>query len=247
MDILKRVGIDVGIAGKDEVCCGARAYDLGYIGEFEKYAENNMELFKGAGVKTLVTSCSDGYFCFKVLYDKFGKKGDLEVLHITEYVAQLIKDGKLDFTKKVPMTVTYHDPCHLGRLGESYIHWEGKLVRDLAKPVLYEPPKEFMRGTYGIYDPPRDVIKSIPGIHFVEMNRIKEYAWCCGAGGGVMEAYPDFAVWSARERIREAKSTGADAIVTACPWCINVFKQTIQESSDSIEVFDVMELVQQAL
>ena len=49
---------------------------------------------------------------------------------------------------------------------------------------LFDPPKEFRRGTYGIYQPPRDVLKSIPGLKLYEMHRTKEYAWCCGAGGG---------------------------------------------------------------
>ena len=45
--------------------------------------------------------------------------------------------------------------------------------------------------------------------------------WCCGAGGGAREAYPDFSNWTATERIEEAKSTGAEAVVSACPWCFN--------------------------
>ena len=247
VNILKQAGVDLGIAGKAEACCGGRVYDLGYKGELTKYADNNMELFRGAGVKTLVTSCADGYFTFKVLYEKFGKKDGLEVLHITEYLAKLLKEGKLKLTKKVPMTVTYHDPCHLGRMGEPFKHWQGQLKRDLTMPVLYEPPKEFMRGTYGVYEPPRDVIKSIPGMKLVEMGRIKEYSWCCGSAGGVKETYPDFAIWTALERIREAKSTGAEAIVTACPWCKNNFTDEIKESGDKIKVYDVVEIIQQAI
>lgn len=247
VNILKHAGVDVGIAGKAEACCGGRIYDLGYKGEFTKYADNNMELFKGAGVKTLVTSCADGYFAFKVLYEKFGKKGNLEVLHITEYLARLLKEGKLKLSKKLPMTVTYHDPCHLGRLGEPYISWQGKLKRDLTMPVLYDPPKEFMRGTYGIYEPPRDIIKSVHGMKLVEMWRIKEYSWCCGAAGGVKETYPDFALWTALERIREAKNTGAEAIITACPWCKNNFADAIKESGDKIKIYDVVEIIQQAI
>ena len=66
--LLKNAGVDVGIMGKDETCCGGRAYDMGYRGEFTKYAENNIEAWNNAGVKTVVTSCSDGYFTFKRLY-----------------------------------------------------------------------------------------------------------------------------------------------------------------------------------
>ena len=78
-------------------------------------------------------------------------------------------------------------------------------------------------------------LKSIPGLKFEEMYRIRAYAWCCGAGGGVKEAYPDFAVWTARERIREAKAVGAEAIVSACPTCKQNFQDALKESGDQSE------------
>lgn len=93
-----------------------------------------------------------------------------------------------------------------------------------------------------MYDPPRNVLNSIPGIKFSEMTRIKEYAWCCGAGGGVNESNPEFAVWTAVSRIDEAKSTGAEAIVTACPWCEKMFMEAIKESGCNLKVYDIVEL-----
>ncbi len=99
----------------------------------------------------------------------------------------------------------------------------------------------------GVFEPPRSVLRAIPGIKLVEMERIKAYSWCCGAGGGVLEAYPDFALWTANERIEEAKSTGAEAIVTACPWCERNFKDAIRESGGSMKVYDIVELVQESI
>jgi Fe-S oxidoreductase len=242
--LLQKAGIDVGIAGANESCCGGRAYQMGYKEDFLMQATQSMELFKKSGAKTLVTGCSDCYYAFKVLYDKFGMKGDLEVLHTTEYLDRLIKKGRLKPTKKVAATVTYHDPCHLGRLGESYIHWQGKEVPGHIR--VFDPPKEFRRGTYGIYEPPRDVLKSIPGLKLVEMDRIKEYAWCCGAGGGVKETNPGFAQWTAQERITEAESTGAEAIATACPGCEQNLNDTIKENGSNLKVYDVAELLEKA-
>jgi Fe-S oxidoreductase len=161
----------------------------------------------------------------------------------------LIKEGKIKLTKKVPMKVTYHDPCHLGRLGEPYIHWKGvekKTLGDMLV-VVHDPPKEYRRGTSGVYEPPRDVLKSIPDLRLVEMERIKEYAWCCGAGGGVIDAFPDYASWTASERLREAKATGAEAMVTACPWCQRNFKDAIKQNGDRFKVYDIVELVQQSI
>jgi Fe-S oxidoreductase len=243
--ILQKAGVNFGIAGNAETCCGGRAYQMGYPKEFLAQAKKNMDMIKKAGVKTLVTGCADGYHAFKVLYDKYELKGSLEVLHISEYIAKLIKDGKLKPRKKVAMSVTYHDPCRLGRLGEPWIHWKGKKIP--GDRFVFDPPKPYRRGTNGVYEPPRDVIKSIPGIKLAEMTRIKEYSWCCGAGGGVNESNPDFALWTARKRIEEAVSTGAEAIVSACPWCEKTLSEAIKESGSGLKVYDIVEIVEKAI
>jgi Fe-S oxidoreductase len=243
--ILQKAGVNFGIAGDAETCCGGRAYQMGYKEDFLNQAKKNMVMIKKAGVKTLVTGCADGYQAFKVLYDRYDLKGDLEVLHISEYIDRLIKEGKLKPRKKVDISVTYHDPCRLGRLGEPWIHWQGKKIP--GDKFVFDPPKEYRRGAHGVYEPPRDVIKSIPGLKFTEMTRIKEYSWCCGAGGGVNESNPEFAKWTARERIDEAVSTGAEAIVTACPWCEKTFNEALEESSISLKVFDIVELVEKTI
>ena len=216
--LLQQAGVDVGIAGKEEACCGGRAYEIGYLGEFTKYAEHNLETYNGSGASKVIVSCSDGYSYFKLLYPKINAKMNFEVLHIVEYLDQLIKEGRIKFTKEVPMKVTYHDPCHLGR---------------------YMDP--------GIYDPPRDILRSIPGLELVEMERSREFSWCCGAGAGVREAYPDFSLWTANERIKEAKATGAAALVTSCPWCERNFRDAIKEYGEKIEVYDIAELAGKAI
>jgi len=243
--ILQKAGVDFGIAGDAETCCGGRAYQMGYEADFLSQAKKNMAMIKKSGARTLVTGCADGYQAFKVLYDKYDLKGNLEVLHISEYLDRLIKDGTIKPRKKVDISVTYHDPCRLGRLGEPWIHWQGKKIP--GDRFVFDPPKTYRRGTQGVYEPPRDVLMSLPGLKLTEMTRIKEYAWCCGAGGGVNDSNPDFAMWTARERIDEAESTGAGAIVTACPWCEKTFNEAIKETGSSLKVYDIVELVEKAI
>jgi heterodisulfide reductase subunit D len=243
--ILQKAGINFGIGGANEPCCGGRAYHMGYKQDFLNQTKKNLELIKKSGAKTLVTGCAEGYHTFKVLYDKFGLKGKLEVLHITEYFDRLIKEGKIKPKKAVNMTVTYHDPCYLGRQGEEYIHWSGKEVIEEIR--TFDPPKIYRRGRNGIYEPPRNVLKSIPGIRLVEMDRIKEYAWCCGSGGGVRESNPEFAMWTADERIDEAETTGAVAIATACPWCEQMFNESIKGKGSILKVYDIVELLEKAV
>lgn len=219
ISLIKSAGTDVGIMGMEESCCGGRAYEIGYVGEFTKYSEHCTETFNSSGASTVVTSCSDGYSTFKNLYPRVNIDMKFDVLHMTEYLDRLIKDGKLKFTKEVPMKITYHDPCHLGRhLGDD-----------------------------GIYDPPRDVLKSIPGVELLEMERNRENAWCCGAGAGVSQANPELALWTANERLKEAKATGATALVTSCPWCVRNFRDAVREYKEDIEIYDIAEIARKAL
>ena len=245
VNLLKKAGVDFGIMGRDEACCGGRAFRIGYRGEFTKYAENNIEAWTNAGVKTVVTSCSDCYHTFKRLYPEVGSK--FEVVHMVEFVDRLIKQDKIKFTKTIPMKVTYHDPCHLGRQGEPYVPWKGEEKKIRGQMVIYDPPRPRYNGAWGVYEPPRDVLRAIPGLELIEMERIREYAWCCGAGGGVIDAYPDFSAWTAAERIEEAKSTGAEAVVSACPWCERNFMDATKRNNVDMKVYDVLGLVQQAI
>lgn len=243
--ILQKAGVNFGIAGDAETCCGGRAYQMGYREDFLNQARKNMAMINTAGAKTVVTSCADGYQAFKVLYDKHGLKGDLQVFHISEYVDKMIAEGRLKPGKKLDLAITYHDPCRLGRLGEPWIHWQGKKIP--GDRFVFDPPKTYRRGTHGVYERPRRVLKSIPGLKLTEMTRIKEYAWCCGAGGGVSESNPEFAKWTALGRIEEAQATGAEAIVTACPWCEKTFNAAVRECGSNLKVYDIVELVEQAI
>ncbi|MDY6797051.1 MAG: (Fe-S)-binding protein [Actinomycetota bacterium] len=237
--LLLKAGVDVGIAGREEACCGGRAYEMGYRGDAENYAEDVLSRVKASGASTLVTACSDGFSTFRYLYPRMGRELPVEVLHISEYLNRLIAEGRLQLTHEVPLLVTYHDPCHLGRRSDPFTGlWEGdKLLRPMSMKRT---------GKKGIYDAPREVLASIPGLELVEMERIREYSWCCGAGGGVLEAYPDFASWTAMERLEEAICTGAQALVTACPWCERSFRDALSENGYDLELYDLSELVVRA-
>ena len=240
--LLLKAGVDLGILGKKEVCCGSPIARIGDSKLFGKIAKANIKTFNQLGISKVVTSCSGCYSAFKADYPKEGEM-KFEVLHVVEYIDQLITEGKLKFTRKLPLKVTWHDPCHLGRRSEPPIPWEGKRVQF----GIYDPPKELRRGTHGVYEPPRNILKSIPGVTLVDMQRIKEYSWCCGSGGGVKSAYPDFALWAAQERVEEAKATGAEGLVTSCPWCESNFRDAIQESNEEMKLYSLVELVSQAV
>jgi heterodisulfide reductase subunit D len=235
LQLLRAGGLDVGIAGREEACCGGRAYELGYRGEASNYADDVLNRVKSSGASMLVTACADCYSHFRYIYPKIGQELPVEVLHVSQVMERLLDSGRLRFRDRLPLSVTYHDPCHLGRKGEPFAGiWEGD---KLDRPMSLK-----RSGRKGIYDAPRNVLGAMPGVELVEMERIREYAWCCGAGGGVLEAFPDFAASTTVERIDEALSTGAEALVTACPWCLRVFKDAVAETSADIAVYDLADL-----
>jgi Fe-S oxidoreductase len=244
--ILQKAGVDVGVFGKQEHCCGGRAFNMGYREDLAQKARRNLNAWQKAGVKTVVTPCADCFHAFKRTYA--AEAGStVEVLHMTQFVDRLIRDGLLTFSKAVPMKVTYHDPCKLGRQGEDYVPWKGKEKKIFGQAVAYDPPRPRYNGAFGVYDPPRNILKAIPGLQLVEMERIREAAWCCGAGGGSLELFPDFAKATAADRLDEAACTGADAIVSACPWCERMFADTASTGDQKLQVFDVIALAGRAL
>ncbi len=95
VQLMLAAGADVGIAGAEESCCGGRAYELGYRGEAENYADDLLSRVKASGAKTLVTPCADGYAHLKYLYPRMGKELPVEVLHTTQYLERLAGEGRL--------------------------------------------------------------------------------------------------------------------------------------------------------
>jgi len=240
--VMQKAGVDLGILGNNEGCCASPILKIGMSDLFKEIAQRNIQQFNDLGVKKVITSCAGCFGIFQSQYPAIGEM-HFEVLHSFQLLDKLIKEGKLHFTKSVPMKVTWHDPCHTGRGGERQNLWEGKRI----KWGLSDPPRQRNYGTNGVYDPPRNILQAIPGIELIEMERIREFSWCCGAGGGVKSAFPDFALESALERVNEAKATGAEALVTSCPWCESNFTDAIIADGKKIQLYSLVELIEKAL
>jgi Fe-S oxidoreductase len=243
--ILLNAGVDLGFFGNGDMCCGGRAKQMGFREAFEQEAAHNAKIWAKAEGITIVTPCADCYHAIKRQYAALGYT--VNVVHTSELIGDLIKKGKLKFKKELNVTVTYHDPCHLGRLGEPFEAWDGTEKKILNQIHTWEPRRPRYAGAYGIYDAPREILSAIPGLRLVEMERIRENSWCCGAGGGCGLFNKTYASAVASERVAEALSTGARTIVTGCPWCEINLKAACAENGGTMAVADIMDIVAQSL
>lgn len=242
--LLQRAKVNFGILGDAEPDCGIDAYWTGHRRVFEKQAERVVDLLNQTGVKTIVTLCGSDLGILRAKYPEYGHPPKAKVLHASEFLQKLIEKGRLRLTKPLQMKVTYHDPCYLGRQSEPPLVWEGEERRTHGVMTYFVPPKPINYGVKGVFDPPRQILRSICGLEFVEMYRVREYSFCCGGGGGVPYAHPRVARSAALHRMDEARSVGAEAVVTACHHCR--YNLTRWQEAGAMPVVDLVDLVYEA-
>ncbi|MFC2047869.1 (Fe-S)-binding protein [Chloroflexota bacterium] len=215
--ILKAAGISFGILGVEESCCGDPARRMGDEYLFQTLCQKNIEILKSYNVKKIVTTCPHCFNTLKNEYPQFS--GNFEVIHHTQFIADLIRNGKLKLggleSSKV---VAYHDSCYLGRYNDIYLE-------------------------------PRDILKAIGGIRRVELTRSGSNGFCCGGGGGRMWMEEDADKRVNVKRIEQIIEAEAALVTTACPYCLSMFEDGLKtkEMEESIKAMDLSELVVQTL
>ena len=149
--LLKQAGVNFGILGEEESCCGDPARRLGNERQFQLQAQKNIKTMQGYNVKKIVTACPHCYNTIKHEYPQFG--GEFEVIHHTEFIAELIKENKLKVARNNGNVITYQDPCYLGRYND-----------------IYQPPRQILNSI-----PDTTVVEMQP-------NRERSFC-CGGGGG----------------------------------------------------------------
>jgi Fe-S oxidoreductase len=213
-EILNLAGLSWGLTPIDVNCCGESLKKVGDLELFERLKNANSKYFTSQGITKIITVSPHCLVSFKKDYGE-----NYEVIHLSELIARLVKEGKLTPKKDLGgQKVTYHDPCYLGRHS-------------------------------GVYDTPRNVLKSIPGIDFVEMGRNREQSICCGGGGGGLWMEKLKGERLSDLRIEEALTTGASVLATSCPYCITMFEDSSRTLNvdEQIKIKDVTELFLESL
>ncbi len=242
--LLQQARVDFGILA-DELGSGIEAYWTGQRRAFAEHAQRAADQVDAAGAKTIVVLGGEDLGVLRSKYSRYSRAPKAKLMHASEFLLRLIQTGKLRLARPVQRcVVTYHDPCYLGRQSEPAQSWQGEERQTHGVMRYFTPPKPINYGVNGVFDAPRQVLGAITGLRLVEMHRIREYAYCCGGGGGVPEAHPQVARSAALQRVDEARDVGAEMLVTACQHC----RRHLSRSQDgsSLPVMDLVDLVYEA-
>ena len=217
--ILQACQIDFAILGKEEGCTGDPARRAGNEFAFQVAAFQNIAVMNMYDVKRIVTACPHCFNTLKNEYPALG--GNYEVLHHTQFLQQLINEGKIkmqgggEFRGK---KITYHDSCYLGR-------------------------------TNNIYEAPRAVLETLDA-ELVELKRCRSNGLCCGAGGAQMFKEDEPGTHRINsERTTDIIESGASIVAANCPFCLTMLQDGIKEreQQEHIHVYDLAEIVAKSM
>ena len=217
VNILNKANIDYAALGNEEMCTGDSARRIGNEYLFQTMAEQNKETFEQYDFKKIVTQCPH---CFTTLKNDYAEMGiDLEVVHHSQYIDELIQNKKITPEPYVDDDITFHDPCYLGRHNDEY---------DAPRNVL----QSVLRGG-----------------EIKEMEKTKSESFCCGAGGGNMWYEIKTGERINQNRVKQAVKTQASTVAAACNFCNIMLEDGVKttQNEENIKVVDIAEMVSQGL
>ncbi len=213
--ILTECGISFAILGNEESCTGDPARRAGNEFVFQMLALQNIQTLNMYNVKKIVAACPHCFNTIKNEYPALG--GTYEVMHHTQYLQQLINEGRLKLQEGGAFKgkrITYHDSCYLGRAN-------------------------------GVFEAPRALLEALD-TDLVELKRSRTNGLCCGAGGAQMfkEDEPGEKRINI-ERSEEIIASNADIVAANCPFCITMLQDGMKakEKQDHVMVYDLAELI----
>jgi Fe-S oxidoreductase len=214
--LLKEAGVNFAILGQEEQCTGDPARRAGNEFLFQMLADANVEILNGYEVKKIVTTCPH---CFNTLlneYPDFG--GKYEVVHHSQYLAQLVSEGRLKPTNRVEAKVAYHDSCYLGRYNDIYDSPRDVLTK-IPGVTLVEPAETRDRGMC-----------------------------CGAGGAQMFKEEEEGSERVNLARVDQLTVIQPDTVATACPFCMRMLSDgLVSREKEEIKQLDVAELLCEAV
>lgn len=215
-NILKKTGVDFGILGNKANCCGESVRKAGDEAVFKQLAQNNIAALKEAGVKKIIVSSPHCYHALKNEYPRFG--ASFEVSHVSQYLLEIMKQGRLKLSKEVKLKVAYHDPCYLGRHND-----------------IYDQPRELLSHVPGL---------ELVELADYRENSL----CCGGGGGRIWMETKSGERFSDLRLAQALETGASVLAVACPYCMLNFEDSVLtQDKSDVIQVKDITELVQEAL
>jgi Fe-S oxidoreductase len=216
-EVLMRAGVKFAVLGREERCTGDPAKRIGHDMLFQQLAMQNIATLDNYGVKKVLTACPH---CFNTLRNEYPQLGgNYEVVHHTEFLQQLLAQGRLQARSGSLDKVTFHDPCYLGR----YNH-------------VYDAPRNVL-----------DAVPDAERVEVENWNQ--RNALCCGGGGGFAFMEEKRGTRMNANRSKQLLATGASTVAVACPFCMMMIDdgvKTVAQPDQSVEVLDVAEVLDRA-
>jgi Fe-S oxidoreductase len=215
--LLNQAGVSFGILGAEEKCCGETARRIGNEYLFQTMAAELVEVINGYGVKKIITTCPHGYNCLRHEYPQFG--GNWEVYHHTEFLARLLREGRLPRLRPLRKTLTLHDSCYLGR-------YNG----------IYEEPRTLIESIPGLW------------LREMDRHHAKSFCCGAGGGRMWMEENLGVQKIN-EARTDQALALNPEIIAVCCPFCTTMFEDGLKarDQEQEVKVYDVAELLALAL
>jgi len=213
--ILKNSEVDFSILGENENCCGNEVYYLGERGLFETIIEKNIERFQQYEVSKIVATCPH---CFNVLKNKY-KVGDIEILHHTQLLSDLIDKGMMNFSQRLNKKIAFHDPCYLGKHNN-----------------IFEEPRKILESILGVT------------LLELEHSRRNSLCCGCGGGRMWYKDAGEISRPS-EDRVKEAVEIGAEILAVACPLCLSELEDAVKKIGyeSKLQVLDIAEVVHKSI
>jgi Fe-S oxidoreductase len=217
INVLRKLGVDIGYLHEDEPCCGSPLYYDGFLDDYIDLAKKNNEKFKSLGVKKIIGMVPACTSSLRNVYHQYIPDYDLEVYYLLEVLAWKLRELNIKPKLKQKLTITYHEPCQQSR----YLKMidEPRAIIDAIEGLeLREPGYE----------------------------RSGQWSTCCG-GGGLEVCGPELSERLGRRRMEELLATKAEVIVTSCPACFMQLKNTADKMRVGVKVMDLVEVLEEAL
>jgi Fe-S oxidoreductase len=240
---LQQTGLCLAYLGQDEDSCGMLAFDLGYHNQARALADLFIRQVRQSGARTVVTFSSSAISAYRSIYPRMGiNLAGIRFLHFTEFLLELATDGVVSLNPSARYAgekVAFHDTCKLGRLTEPYQKADRSVTKEMGGIYVTQSPQALHFSRNGIYEAPRALLQHM-GIQIEELERSREFSYCCGAQGGVKEALPAAAKLAARNRLDELQETESDVMVSACGNCAHHLGKHAHAPATVVDLIDLL-------